>query len=330
MTPSQPTEPGLPECAFPYPRAQFHERPREPYTIGKIEVIPVNAPLGAEIRGVDFSKEVPDSTVEALHEAWADHLVLLWRNQNLSIAEHLRAGRLFGELEKMTHVAVDDGLPPQILLIDNEPDLNNDFTAAPQIYRRGLQAKAVRWHSDNSYREVPPRGSLFYLREAPVWEGITHFLNMYDAYNELPHDLRQAIDGRWSKQDQTLNSGGTIRPGLTPPQDVSKGEGVEHPLARIHALTGRTALYLGRRPYQYVCGLTVKESEALLDKLWAHAQQEKFVWRRSDQRAGDMILWDNRCAMHSRDPFDPNQRRIAHRLQMAGEPVIAPWPRIDA
>ena len=321
------SETGL--ASYAHPRAQAYERPREPYTIGAVEVIPAEAPLGAEIRGVDFSKRLNDATIAALHEAWADHSILMWREQDLAVEDQMRAGRMFGELEEMNHVAVEDNLPPEILLIDNEPELNKDLASAPEKYSRGLQAKPLRWHSDNSYREVPPRGSLFYVKVAPSESGITNFLNMYEAYNDLPEDLLKAIEGRWSKQDRTLNSADTIQPGRTPPTDVSTADNVEHPLARIHAVTGRIALYLGRRQYQYICSLTIEESEDLLDRLWGHAQQEKFIWRRKDQRAGDLILWDNRCAMHSRDAFDPNLRRIAHRVQMAGEPVVAPWPRID-
>jgi taurine dioxygenase len=315
--------------SFPYPRPQIYERPRDPYSIGNVQVVPADAPLGAEIRGVDFSERLTDPTIEALYEAWADHLILLWRGQELSIEDQMGAGRIFGELEEMAHVAVEDDLPPEILLVDNEPDLNKDLASAPQNYSRGLQAKPLHWHSDNSYREVPPRGSLFYMHVAPEAGGVTHFLNMYDAYNDLPGDLIAVIEGRWSKQDRTLNSADTIQPGRTPPTDVSMADNVAHPLARIHPATGRIALYLGRRQYQYICGHSVKDSETLLDRLWTYAQQEKFVWRRQDQRAGDLILWDNRCAMHSRDPFDPNHRRIAHRVQMAGEPIVAPWPRAD-
>jgi|GEM_PF-24507 len=314
---------------YPFPRPQAWARPRKPYVMGGFQVVPADAPLGAEIRGVDFSKRLNDTTINALHEAWADHSILIWREQDLSVEDQLRAGRIFGELEEMTHVAVEDELPPEILLIDNEPEFNQDLASAPEKYSRGLQAKPLRWHSDNSYRDVPPRGSLFYVRIAPPTGGITHFLNMYDAYNDLPEDLLAAIEGCWSKQDRTLNSADTIQPGRTPPDDVSTADNVEHPLARVHAGTGRIALYLGRRQYQYICGLPLEDSEVLLDKLWAYAQQEKFIWRRTEQRAGDLILWDNRCAMHSRDPFDPNHRRIAHRVQMAGEPVVAPWPRVD-
>jgi taurine dioxygenase len=321
------TKPSSPD--FHFARPQNYARPTEPYALGPIEVIPSSAALGAEIRGVDFTRPVSDAAIATLHEAWADHLALVWRDQRLSIEDHMRVGRIFGELEDMSHVYVDPGMPPVVLIIDNEPDLNKDLAAAPDHYRAGFQAKPVRWHSDNSYREVPPRASIFYMRVAAKEGGITHFQNMYAAYNDLPADLLAAIEGRWAKHDRTLNSGGTIQKGRVPPEDVSKGEGIEHPLVRVNPLTGRKALYLGRRPYQYICGYTVPESEALLDRLWAHAEQEKYVWRRPNQRNGDLILWDNRCAMHSRDSFKPEYPRLAHRVQVLGEPIVAPWPRKD-
>jgi taurine dioxygenase len=313
----------------PYPRPQAQVRPCEPYRIGRVQVHPAHAPLGAEIRGLDLTAPVTDADLDALREAWADHLVLLWRGVELSVDDHLRIGHLFGALDDMSHVAVESGLPKEMLVIENNPALNQALDTAPENYRQGFQAKLVRWHTDNSYRPVPPRGSLFYMRVAPPAGGVTGFANMYEAYNELPEDLRLAVQGRWAKHDSSLNSGGTLRVGRTPPTDVSRGDGVEHPLARVHPLTGRVALYLGRRPYQYVCGLPVAESETLLDGLWEHAVQDRFVWQRTEQRAGDLILWDNRCAMHSRDWFDPRHRRLAHRVQMTGEPVVARWPRID-
>ena len=106
----------LNSTSYPFPRPQVWERPREPYVIGDIQVVPADAPLGAEVRGVDFSKHLNDSTIEALHEAWADHSILIWRGQDLSVQDQMRAGRIFGELEEMTHVVVEDELPPEILL----------------------------------------------------------------------------------------------------------------------------------------------------------------------------------------------------------------------
>ena len=103
--------------------------------------------------------------------------------------------------------------------------------------------------------------------------------------------------------------------------------GPVHPLVRIHPVTGKRALYLGRRrtwPSNYILGLSNEESEALLDKLWAHATKDEFAimhrWK-----LGDLVLWENRCAMHYRTAIDPTQRRVMNRTQIKGEPVIAPW-----
>ena len=98
--------------------------------------------------------------------------------------------------------------------------------------------------------------------------------------------------------------------------------GAVHPLVRLHPVTGRKALFLGRRPGAYVHGLPVEESEALLDAVWGHATQERFAWYQK-WRAGDLVLWDNRCVMHRRDAFDESLRRLMHRTQIVGEPVLA-------
>ena len=91
---------------------------------------------------------------------------------------------------------------------------------------------------------------------------------------------------------------------------------------RVHPVTGKKALYLGRRPFSYICGYPVAESEALLDALWAHATDDQFIWHRTINRPGDVLLWDNRCAMHARTSFASSEPRLAHRVQIAGESLI--------
>jgi taurine dioxygenase len=106
------------------------------------------------------------------------------------------------------------------------------------------------------------------------------------------------------------------------PEDVP---GPMHPLVRKHPVTGRKALYLGRRrvyPSQYIEGYSDTESEALLDRLWEHATQDKYKWTHT-WRVGDMLVWDNRCAMHYREPVNSDQRRVMWRSQFQGEPVTA-------
>lgn len=186
----------------------------------------------------------------------------------------------------------------------------------------------VVWHSDNSYVERPPAGSMLYALEVPInGGGDTSFCNQYMAYDTLPDDLKQAIEGKSQVQDNSRNSAGVLRPSATLPTTPEAVEGPIHPLVRLHPVSGKRALYLGRRrvwPSNYIVGLPNEESEALLDRLWAHATQAHFVWTHQ-WRVGDVLLWDNRCVMHHRTPIDSTQRRVMHRTQIKGEPVIAAW-----
>ena len=156
---------------------------------------------------------------------------------------------------------------------------------------------------------------------------------MYLALETLPADLRARGAGLKIKHDMTYNSAGDLREGFQPVTDVRAAPGPHHPIIRTHGETGYNALYLGRRPNAYVDGLPVAESEQLLDALWAHATQPQFTWHHQ-WRVGDIVIWDNRCVMHYRAPFDGGARRVMHRIQGKGDkPVLrsdakpAPHPR---
>ena len=140
---------------------------------------------------------------------------------------------------------------------------------------------------------------------------------MYLAYDDMPEVFLAEIAGKTAVHDASRNSAGRLRPGFEDEQDPSKTPGPHHPLVRTHSETGRKALFLGRRPYSYISGLSVEDSEDLLDRLWAHATQDKYAWCHQWD-VGDLLLWDNRCAMHRRDPFDIKHRRVMHRTQIAG------------
>jgi taurine dioxygenase len=168
-----------------------------------------------------------------------------------------------------------------------------------------------------SYLDVPPMASMLYALEIPPVGGNTSFCSMYAIYDALPVALKQRIADLKIKHDGTYNSGGYLRQGVTPTDDPRSSPGAVHPLVCTHPDTGRQMLYLGRRRNAYLLGLELAESEALLDQLWQYVEQPEFSWEHVWQ-VGDLVMWDNRCTMHRRDPFDDSARRIMHRTQIKG------------
>lgn len=288
-----------------------------------IWIQPTGAALGADVHGVDLSQPVDDADFRRILAAWNEHLVLRFSGQRIDDASLMAFSARFGALDRAPIPAVgfdrtDSALAPEV----------RDWVAVISNVKRdgkpigGLGNAELVWHTDMSYNPLPPRASLLYALEVPPDGGNTGFLNMYLAYETLPADLRQAIDGRTCIHDSSRNSAGELRKGFQTTPDIRQTPGAVHPLVRLHPVTGRKALFLGRRPGAYIHGLAVADSEALLDALWAHATQDRFTWYQK-WRVGDLVMWDNRCVMHRRDPFDEDHRRLMHRTQIVGEPVLA-------
>jgi taurine dioxygenase len=141
---------------------------------------------------------------------------------------------------------------------------------------------------------------------------------MYMAYDTLPAAIQQRIAGLSCIHDASRNSAGELRRGFSDVTDPRQTVGARHPIVRTHPATGRKCLFLGRRRNAYIPGLELEESEALLDELWAHATQPRFCWTQVWEE-GDLVIWDNRCAMHMRDPFSDAHRRVMHRTQICGD-----------
>jgi taurine dioxygenase len=297
----------------------------------QVQVIPSGAALGAEIRGVDLSQLVPEETKALLRKAWADHLVIYWRGQRLPDEALLAAAGIFGRTKEPAarKYQVAGGYKVGGRIVPLHPHLtlisNLDEEGRPVRDNGTLGSYEVVWHSDNSYVEVPPAGSMLYSVIIPVnGGGDTWFNNQYLAYEELPEELKRAIAGKSQIHDASRNSAGVLRPTVKLPTCPEEVPGPAHPLVRIHPVTGKRALYLGRRrdwPSNYIIGLPNAESETLLDRLWAHATQPKYAWKHEWQ-VGDVVLWDNRCTMHYRSEVDATQPRVLHRTVVDGEAVI--------
>ena len=281
-------------------------------TESTLAVLPSGKPLGAEIRGVDL-RAVTDTEFVAIRRAWNDHSVLVFRGQQLTDDDLIAFSRLFGDLDwapvQETGRRFVEG-HPEIYVVSNVI-VNGEPIGS-------LGAGEATWHTDMSYLEIPPKASMLYALEVPPAGGNTYFCGMYHAYDGLPDALKRRVAGRMLKHDGTYNSGGYLRQGVTAGDDPVTSPGAWHPLVCTHPETKRRTLYLGRRRNAYIQGLPLAESEALLDELWAITTREEFTWW-NEWHVGDLVLWDNRSTMHRRDPFDPNTRRILHRMQIKSE-----------
>lgn len=277
-----------------------------------VEVIPTPRAIGAEVRCGDV-RALTQSQLDAVCGALLDHLVILIRGQALTDPELIEFGARLGPLDLAPLAKTGkekSRAHPEIIVVSNVMENGQAIGV--------LRDAEVVWHSDNSYREQPLSYSALYALEVPARGGNTGFANMYRALETLDPALRQRIEGRTLKHDMTYNSAGDLREGFQPVSDVRAAPGPSHPIVRTHPETGYDALYLGRRPNAYINGLAVEESEALLNALWAHATQPEHTWHH-EWRPGDILVWDNRCVMHHRDPFDAGARRVMHRVQCAGD-----------
>ncbi len=275
-------------------------------------IVPSGRTLGAEIRGLDL-KRISADDFDFIHRVWLDHLVVLFRGQQLDDEDLIRFSRQLGELDwapvQETGRRFVEG-HPEIYVVSNVMENGQPIGS--------LGAGEAVWHTDMSYQEIPPKASMLYALEVPPAGGNTYFCNMYAAYDSLPGALRERIARLTLKHDATYNSGGYLRQGMAAVDDPVTSAGVYHPLVTTHPETGRRALYLGRRRNAYIGGLTREASDALLDELWRYATRDEIAWH-NQWKVGDVVLWDNRCTMHRRDAFDPNSRRVLHRTQIKGE-----------
>jgi taurine dioxygenase len=301
-----------------------------------IEAIPTGKALGAEVRGIDLAQDVSDAAIARLKAIWAEHMVLLLRRQFLEKERLVAiADLLGGRMVAGSHnFYVKDGHKPgasaRISDLEGLTYISNlDKDGKPQKFTEGSGSQELLWHSDNSYMESPPMGSLLNAVTVPVnGGGYTRFCNQHLAYDTLPDALKRAIQGKHIRHDRSRNTSGKVRVTFQKATQREEVIGPVHPIARIHPVTRKPALYLGRRydgPSSHIVELSDAESDALLDKLWAHATQEKFVWEHDDWQAGDLIMWDNQAVMHARTEVDHTQARLLHRVLVKGGPVIPAW-----
>jgi len=283
----------------------------------RIEIRPMAGALGADIDGVDLSHPLDDATFGAIERALHESLVIFFHGQTLTPEQHLTFTRRFGPISRSPYVKHMDAYP-DIIAVLKEAD------------ERKISTFGNAWHSDFSFLEEPPLGSVLYAREVPSHGGDTLFANMYAAYEALSPGLRQVLDG--------LNAIHTGKPygvgGVSEDIAVSRSIGIErnrpeadretvHPAVRVHPATGRKALFVNSIYTTRFEGMTAAESKPLLDFLYAHATQPEFTCRLR-WRTGDIAVWDNRCTLHYAVNDYDGQRRLMHRTTIKGERPVGP------
>ncbi len=278
-----------------------------------IEVVKLSPALGAEIRGVDLREDLSEETFAQILRVWNDNLVILLRQQDLNEEQQWRFGSRFGplsgghirtlETEKFEGVAYVSNLRKDGKLIGILPDGEMQF------------------HSDQCYREFPSQGTMLHAITLPKIGGNTLFANGYKAYETLPEAIKQRLAGLKARNIYDYNLYPTQRG-----RDVAPDAATwVHPMVRMHPATRKKALYVNRLMSARIEGMGEKESDELLNMLFDHLEQPQFIYQHV-WKTGDVLLWDNRCALHARTNFDPAETRLLRRITLKGEPVFEDMP----
>lgn len=265
----------------------------------------------AEVEGVDLTQVLDDVIVDELRQAWWDNSILVLRDQHISDDQHLAFSRHFGELQG--HTVKDWLLPthPEILVLSNR----GSGGVKP------LENGGAYWHSDITYEAVPPMGSILHGLTVPPEGGDTLYADMYAAYDTLDDETKALIQGLGAihnyKHRYLKMAEGGKRPTPTAEQ-LAEWQDVEHPIVLHHPDSGRKALFVNEGFTMAVKGMDKAESDALLQRLFDHSAKPEFVYAHK-WRAGDIVMWDNRCTMHRATTYDVEKHeRTMHRTTIKG------------
>jgi len=271
-----------------------------------IEVRPVSAALGAEIHGVDLSQPLPDSAIAEIRELLLRYTVVFFRDQDLTPDQHVAFARRFGELANYPFVEGMEGHPEIVEVVKKEDETINFG---------GL------WHTDGSYLEEPPLGSVLYAREVPPVGGDTLFANMYLAYDALAVATRERLQGL-----RAINTAEKPEAAITRTHRIEERPGrggqrslqASHPIVRTHPETGRQALYCSDAHTISIEGMPDADSGPLLRSLYEVQQRPehccRFQWS-----VGSLAFWDNRASQHNALNDYQGHRRVMHLVTIAGD-----------
>lgn len=286
--------------------------PARPAAAGHLEIRPLDAPLGAEVLGLDLSRPLAEDDFARIHRAHLDHHVLVFRDLRITPQQQVDFSRRFGPLQ--IHVLRQFQLAghPEILVVSNIKENGQPI---------GLGDAGHYWHSDLSYKPLPSLGSMLHAQELPSEGGDTLFANQHLAWERLPKALKQKVAGlraehHYLAKYAELQQRNPWRPNLTPEQ-IAEVKPVVHPVVRTHPETGRKALFVSEHFTTRIVDLPEDESRALLDQLFKLTTLPELVYRHVWQ-PHDMVFWDNRSVTHLAAGCPDHLRRRLNRTTIEG------------
>ena len=272
-----------------------------------VSVRQLSPALGAEIMGVDLRNPISDELKQKFLDVWHQHLVILLRNQTLDEDAQVRFAETFGTPAKNTSGRTFSAKHPSVMLVSNIREDGKPIGALPD--------GEMHFHTDQCHQATPAKATMLYAIEIPSKGGDTLFSNAYAAYETLPDEIKQRIAGRRAFNAYTTDT--TLR---STNYDDAKSS-YWHPVVRTHPATGRKALYVNRLMTREIEGLPREESDAILEKLFDHQEEPRFVYGHV-WRPGDILMWDNRCTLHARTDFSAGERRLLRRVTILGEKPV--------
>jgi putative 2-oxoglutarate oxygenase len=277
-----------------------------------LELVPITRNLGTEICGIDITAPISDSDFKRIYQAWIDTTVLLFRGQSITPDQQIAFGRRFGNVVSYTREQFRLGAHPEILVLSN---IRQDGKLI------GSPVSGRVWHTDGHYLREPPAGSMLYAIEVPPVGGDTWFANMRAAYEELPRVTKERIDDL-TVIISRLQSRPYNYPDRPPPSAEEREAWVDvpQPMVLTHPVNGRKAIYAGGNVPWQISGMKEEESAPLVTFVQKFCVRSRFTYRHY-WKPGDLILWDNRSAMHKATAYDAlTYRRLLHRITIAGLP----------
>jgi taurine dioxygenase len=280
-----------------------------------LTVTPLSPAFGAGIGGIDFRQPPSPETIRQLNQAWLDHSVLVFRDQQMEEEDQRRFAACFGTVgERARPVA----RRPEGAEYDGSFMLiSNDRNAAGEPIG-SLPDGELWFHHDMSYVPEPHKATILYAIHIPATGGNTKFANMYKAYDNVPRDLKDRLAGRRVLQIYDF----AMIEKVDIDADTAGIKQQWQPIFVSHPETGRPALFVSRLMSALIEGLDRAESDAALEQLFEISEDPAVIYEHVWQ-PGDLLMWDNRCSIHARTDFPATERRLLRRCTVEGGPMVA-------